>query len=901
MSEELVNKVQEMLKEETWTRSAVGNYTVSNLEKLSEIVKQAQKSDLQDQIKEICDEKIVHSKDDCIMALYISGMIDLNNNSLDNANLVTLLDIFKTGSIPKENLIEKLCQDILANKPENLFALRELAEHYKRTDEKTKMWELYETIVKLDIEEADLAKELAKHYDEGTDKKEKGIMYYKKALLRYIATKNVSNIDATWNTLLDKIPQDVDFFKLAQKKVAKSISEIKSATYISKVYEKCIENSQWDTAIELIKLVLNIDPKDRKARDAIVTCYRGKYANHSRLDEYISKSDLTSSFRDVFEAIDDFEKHIAFDTNNFVYHRTWGIGRIEKVMGEKLTINFGKKNGSHELTTKMAIESLQPLATDHFWVIKAVVNKDKLKKKTKDDVRWALEKIIKSFPKCDSKKIKEELVPAVLTAGEWTSWHSKAQRILETDPRIGVSPTDINNYIIRDHDITQDEKLAMEFKAEKEFFPRVDIYMRYLQLENFDSSDENFLDMYNFFAGWLKTSEPCAELVGAYLVINYTKERFNVTNPADYTFAELYDSIENPRKMYKELKDSKISHLREMFLKNIRDKVPEWDDKYIHLFPTVLKEEILKELESKGKEEKLTKLVKEAFDNFRDYRETVIYFFDKCQGKEWFKAANLSEEKQLVTLINIISLCYLEINNHVNSTENKKIINNICNLIFDKNILIDFMFQGEEERCNKMYTMVNDVKDLAPQYKSKLRAAILNKYPDFKFKETETKAEAPKGTLVTAAMVEIKKKEIESLEKEELPAVAVEISVAREKGDLKENAEYHSAKEKQHYLNQKLTSLKNEMDRAVIFDITTLTTAMVSFGTEVVLHNELENKDETYSIFGPWESNPDKGIISYLSPFGDAILDAKVGETKDFTVNGTRRCYTVKEIRPAKM
>ena len=134
----------------------------------------------------------------------------------------------------------------------------------------------------------------------------------------------------------------------------------------------------------------------------------------------------------------------------------------------------------------------------------------------------------------------------------------------------------------------------------------------------------------------------------------------------------------------------------------------------------------------------------------------------------------------------------------------------------------------------------------------------------------------------------------------DIPAIAKEVADAKEKGDLKENAEYIAAKEAQHKLNNDLNRLQGELARAVIFDPTTATTSMVSFGTEVVLTNNATGKDEKYIIMGPWESDPDAGIISYMSPFGNAILDSKVGEKLEFTINEHENDYTVKSIKLAK-
>ena len=85
-----------------------------------------------------------------------------------------------------------------------------------------------------------------------------------------------------------------------------------------------------------------------------------------------------------------------------------------------------------------------------------------------------------------------------------------------------------------------------------------------------------------------------------------------------------------------------------------------------------------------------------------------------------------------------------------------------------------------------------------------------------------------------------------------------------------------------------------------MFDPTTITTALVSFSTRVTLTNKDTGEDETYTILGPWESDPDNGIISYMAPFGNAIMDKKVGDNVSFEINEHKYNYVVKEIKAAK-
>ena len=897
MSEALIKTVQEMLNEEKWTRATISNYTKNNLTELATKVEEAVNSNCVDEMKAICDDHLSHTKNS-IIALYLSGMLGLKKKTLDNSSIVTLVTIFQDNH--KTPIVIYLCESILAEDETNKFALRTLAECYKE-ENNDKVWEIYETIVKLDYEEADIAKTLAEYYESKGDT-EQSIDFYKKALLRYVTKKSGNQIKEIWSILVKLIPEEIDFFLLVQRKIAKTISEDKSALLMQELYIYYKDAKKWDIAIDILKLLLSIDEKDTWARKEITDCYKEKYADHSQLEDYIRISNLSQGWRNVFEAISDFEKHIAFDAKNYVFHRSWGVGIIRKVTKDNISIHFGKKYGVKEMSLKMAVDALQPLSKDHIWVLKATKAKDELNKLVKTDIQWALKTIIKSFGNnCDFKRIKLELVPAILTASEWTSWSTKARKIIETDSTFGVNPNDITMYNVRERAISTEEKLANEFKAQKNFFARIDILMKYAK--EADTESDLFADMFGYFTGYLRAfSSVNEQIMASFLVIRrIMTEHSHLSQPQQYTFAQLFEAVENPQKMYLDLKDTKNTYLREDYLKCIKDLLPNWADVYITLFPTVLHKNMIDILIKEGHTEAVKKLAINSFENYRDYREAAIFFFKESQDEQWFKDTKISYEKQLITLIHIINLTFKEIENHRDTTENKKINKQIQTLLFKDDTLLNYLLSNDTDTITRLYTLVDDVKDLDPVIKMRMRNKILEKNPDFKFYGTEEKTITAKGLIVTSQMYTLKKEQLDHIVHFELPEVAKEIEEARELGDLKENAEYISAKEKQAQLANTANKLQDEIDRAQIFDPTTITTARVSFGTTVTLKNNNTNADEEYTILGPWESDPENKIISYMSPFGKEILNSKEGETLSFEINERKHSYTVIKIKPANL
>jgi transcription elongation factor GreA len=530
------------------------------------------------------------------------------------------------------------------------------------------------------------------------------------------------------------------------------------------------------------------------------------------------------------------------------------------------------------------------------------MGKEKLHDKIKGDPAWALKTIIKSFGNnpCDIKRIKAELVPSVLTAGEWSSWNTKAHAILKSDPSFGVSPDNINVFTVRDRALSKEEKLYNEFKAEKKFFNRLSLIREFVaEIKDIEPDSEHFNEMLVYFMSFLKQKTHINyEYVSSYLLLKDLAGTYSfIAEKLKLNFTAMFEKIKDLTGLFKSIKDEKI---QKDFLEQIKLFIPEWKDIYVKLFPYALQGMIIESLREEGDDSKIISLIRGCFENYRDSREAIVWLYKEFKDDPVFAKAGVSAEKILIALVHLLELTYREIDNNRYTTENKRLNRQVYTILFKKNLLDAYIDNADRGSIVRIYTLIDDVRDLDPVDKLKLKNRILVKFPDFKFFGAMEKDVVSRTLTVTSAKFNEKQRQLERIMNEEIPANSKEIAFALSLGDLRENAEYKAAKEKQEILNSTVSKLKNEIERSQLFDPSTINTARVSFGTAVTLENETAKRDDVYTLLGPWESDPDNNIISYLSPFGASVMNKRVGEKFDFEINGEKITYTVKEITAAK-
>lgn len=140
------------------------------------------------------------------------------------------------------------------------------------------------------------------------------------------------------------------------------------------------------------------------------------------------------------------------------------------------------------------------------------------------------------------------------------------------------------------------------------------------------------------------------------------------------------------------------------------------------------------------------------------------------------------------------------------------------------------------------------------------------------------------------------REELHNLRSVQRPAVIQAIAVAREHGDLKENAEYHAARDKQSFIEGRVKDLEAKLALAEVIDPSKLSGSRVAFGAKVKLSNTQTEEEVVYRIIGAEEANLAEGSLSISSPLARSLLGKEVGDEVKVRMPGGERVYEILEV-----
>jgi transcription elongation GreA/GreB family factor len=578
----------------------------------------------------------------------------------------------------------------------------------------------------------------------------------------------------------------------------------------------------------------------------------------------------------------------------FCLHKSWGFGRVAEwnLLLNQIMIDFAGKK-AHPMQLSYAAENLTPIPPEHFLARKAS-DPVAVKKLAKENPVALARNILESLDgKATPQQIGEWLMGDVFSEPEWKRWWESAKKLLKKDGHFSI-PSKKNEPIqLRSAPVSRADELVARFGQTRQ--PR----------EQAAALDEIIKSHPEF-------NEPEKQLQPIVQAIEHTAARNQKLHPA--LCFELILGRDDLLERFPQLKTtnhslrlSKLIVDEETRLMSILPKLPAAKEKRVlQALPAALGErwtaraleliqrshgrmvaQIPRILSEAGQHDELRKMLERSI---REHSATSEMLAWLCSERD--------DWRELITpelLAAILSA--LERDQHAGAGRGGK----LQRLLMEDRQLIADIFAGADIALARDALRRLQLSPLFDELtKRSLLARLVKVYPDLEAMITGGQPQEKVAQLVVSwSSLEKRKAEYEELVQKKIPENTKEISLARSYGDLSENFEYKAAKQMQAVLMRRKSELEQALHNARGTAFENPDTSRVSIGTIVTLRDEKSRKDETYTILGAWDGDPERHIISYQTAIAQMLMGRKAGDVVELNTNDASANFKIVAITPA--
>lgn len=558
---------------------------------------------------------------------------------------------------------------------------------------------------------------------------------------------------------------------------------------------------------------------------------------------------------------------------NFVYHTAgWGVGEIMDIsmLREQLNLEFDYVPGRKDVAFNVAFTTLIPIPATHF-LAQRFGNPDALEEKAKKQPLEVVRMLLKDLGPKTASQIKDELCELVIPEEDWNKWWQTARAKVKKDTRI-ESPSDLKEpFRLLKEGISHEERLqkALEDKPDADTL----IQMMYTFMKDFSDTlkdkefKESLLAKLKELISFQETT-PTQELQIHFFLQDLTGEK-------DYgPVQELIKKSESIKDLVNEIS---IQGFKKRALMTIRKLRKDWEALFLELLFYVehnpLRDYILGELVGSSSEGALKKRLEELADSPQQYPELTIWYFQKLMTSEDIPMATAEGRSSFFEAL-LILLSYLE-----QQADRRDLVKKIHTLLSSGRFALvrKVMKQATLEATKEFLLLVTKCHSLADHDIQIFHSLAAVAHPELKAKGKEESQEEEEVIWTTKEGYAILQKKIEQIGTVETVENAKEIEVARSHGDLRENAEFKAALERRDRLQAELKFLSDQLNKCRILTKQDIDTSAVSVGTKVLCKDEAGNPVH-YTFLGPWDANPEAGILSFQSKLAQSMIGLKKGD-----------------------
>lgn len=584
----------------------------------------------------------------------------------------------------------------------------------------------------------------------------------------------------------------------------------------------------------------------------------------------------------------------------FCHHKSWGVGKVADWdrLGVKLIVDFETKQG-HELGMKFAAMSLTPISEDSF-LGKRFTATDELKALANNDpvalVKLALSS---SGDRLSLDQLEEMLKGYVIPEGKYKSWWESTKKKLRENMQFIVPAKRTDPLELREDDFDPSQGLIEQFRAARDLRAKVKAVEAIIkEINAFKDHQDNLIELVAEISeiarkGVKLQYAPAVELILIREELQTKIKGFDSDN-GQISTAEILAADESAIPgLFEELS---LTRLRQA-LKSFPDAFgeAEWVEKMLGLIPACNLRSIAEIASCLDAAEKKDALIAYMENGLQQRTITSDALAWICRERKGLAASVFTPTLCLSVMSSLEA-------DQLNEEGSVRSANRLRDLVADDSGLIpDFINNANINTIRNFAGRLVGSASFDELTRKSLMARIIKLHPEIQDLMSGREKEQEETLIVSETSYTEKKAAYDRLIKEEIPQNREDIKIARSYGDLRENFEYKSAKEYQRVLMKRQGDWERDLKLAQPTDFANPDTTKVSIGTVVSLEPVDAGSPLTYTVLGAWDSDPDNGIIAYLSERGLAILDKKIGDEVEFPLGtgGTER-YRITGVRAWK-
>ncbi|MGV3754092.1 MAG: GreA/GreB family elongation factor [Verrucomicrobiota bacterium] len=571
----------------------------------------------------------------------------------------------------------------------------------------------------------------------------------------------------------------------------------------------------------------------------------------------------------------------------YCMHRSWGFGRITTVdtVFARFAIDFQGKP-AHSMDLSFAADSLKPIPKDHILARKAS-DLNNLRQMAALHHLDLIKVVLSSFGgQATVDQIQGVLVPDII-ASDWKKWWEVAKREMKKDGHYLVPLKKNEPVVMREQTISLQDRLIKEFRAAKGLKAKLvvanEISKSLEDLQDRDNGVTEVIAQLNADIQSHQRTQPSLALEAIFLRDDLRAACNLPVTPGEVTSKDVWAGESS----FQSIMESMAAAKYRRALQSYQEAHPaSWHESLLSLLnlsSAKLCSECAAVLLQAGKLQELKNTLARLISQHVASSETLLWLakersdtFADILGPEVFRAMLTAMERDQF--------------NEIRSNRLRDFI------LDDATLLVELIGSADMEVIKDLTRALQLSPSFDDMDKRSLLARIVKNYPSIQSLITGEASKQDSGLVVSWESLERRKAEYEELVKKKIPANSKDIAIARSYGDLRENHEYKSAKEAQKLLMRRKGELEGQLVRARGTDFSTAKADESGIGTVVKVTELATGSSETFTLLGAWDSEPEKGIISYLSPVGQALMNHKVGDEVEMDLEGGKRKFRIDSI-----